>query len=209
MTRGGVPEEQELLALGDGGGVSSQALDGASSAGRFPGRLGEVHSRSAHAAAAPPADCRANGQMDMEGRSEMASIACVGERGGQFDDLDVEGSRWHPAHRAGKLDVPTMAILCAVSVVQGLDNQLLASSFAALERLHGYEPAVLGSLVMGQVHTASPHTHTHTHKHTHTHTHTHKHTYTHTHTCTHTHVCVCVRACVCVFSARLLARVLS
>ena len=79
----------------------------------------------------------------------MASIACVGERGGQFDDLDVEGSRWHPAHRAGKLDVPTMAILCAVSVVQGLDNQLLASSFAALERLHGYEPAVLGSLVGG------------------------------------------------------------
>jgi MFS family permease len=49
-----------------------------------------------------------------------------------------------------KLDIPTLAVLCAVSIVQGLDSQLLPSSFGALERTCGYEPAWLGSLVMGQ-----------------------------------------------------------
>ena len=75
---------------------------------------------------------------------------CVPEREQLLEGIAVEGDRDQLRARKSKLDVSTLVILCAVSSVQGMDNQLLASSFAALERLHGYEPAVLGSLVMGQ-----------------------------------------------------------
>lgn len=75
---------------------------------------------------------------------------CVPEREQLLQGIAVEGDLDQLRARKSKLNGSTLVILCAVSSVQGMDNQLLASSFAALERLHGYEPAVLGSLVMGQ-----------------------------------------------------------